>query len=51
MNMSPPDVVVVHPLKERIGLDVLHAHSSDPVLLLAAEPAHNTLTYYHTFKR
>lgn len=34
-------MVVVHPLKERIGLDLLHACSTDPVLLLTAEPAHN----------
>lgn len=32
-------MVVVHPLKERIGLDLLHACSADPVLLLTAEPA------------
>lgn len=33
-------MVVVHPLKERIGLDLLHTCSTNPVLLLTAEPAH-----------
>lgn len=35
----PPDVVVVHALEERVGLDLLHARGADAMLLLAAEPA------------
>lgn len=37
-----PDMVVVHPLKEWIGLDLVHTCSTNPVLLLAAEPAQET---------
>lgn len=35
-------MVIVHPLKEWIGLYLLHTCSTDPVLFLTAEPAHNT---------
>lgn len=34
-------MVVVHPLKERVRFDLLHAHSTYPVLLLAAKPVHD----------
>lgn len=41
-----PDMVVVHPLEERVGLDLLHSCRPDPVLLLTAEPA--GITKQHT---
>lgn len=34
-------MVIVHALKERVGLDLLHPHSSYPVFLLTTKPVHN----------
>lgn len=38
-------MVVVHPLKERVGFDILHSHSTYPVFLLTAKPVHNMSSF------
>ena len=49
-QQSLPDMVVVHALKERIGLYLFDSYSPDPVLLLTAEPVHDmcSLNIIHT---
>lgn len=46
-----PDVLPVHRLKERMTFDLLHTHSSNPVLSVSAIPETHTdiITVQQTF--
>lgn len=42
--LAVPDVLPIHRLEERMTLDLLHTHSSNPVLSISAIPETHTHT-------